>query len=297
MSEPWQWDTDAIKATVGAVRAGRSLAPRAWPSGATAAVALSFDSDHETIALRDGHTSPGKLSQGEYGARTALPRILRLLDRHQIPVSFYVPAVCAVLRPEEVRGYAGGGHEVALHGWIHERNAALPPGTERELTLRAADTLSKVTGVRPTGIRTPSWDFSPATVGIITELGLAYDSSLMAGDDPYEIDADGRPTGVVEIPVEWIRDDAPYFPGDPARPFTPPRAIGQMWRDEFDKAYADGGLFQLTMHPHVIGHRSRIVVLEELLDYIKGHRRIWFATHANVARYVADQAGLSRAQP
>ena len=296
MSEPWQWDTDAIRATVGAVRAGRSLAPQAWPQDATAAVALSFDSDHETIPLRDGFTSPGKLSQGEYGARTALPRILRLLDQHEIKASFYVPAVCALLRPEEVRGYAGHGHEVALHGWIHERNATLPPGAERELTLRAADTLTELTGIRPAGIRAPSWDFTPVTFGIITELGLAYDSSLMADDDPYEIEADGLPTGVVEIPVEWIRDDAPYFPGDPARPFTPPRAIGQMWRDEFDRAYADGGLFQLTMHPHVIGHRSRIVVLEELLDYIGGHQRIWFATHADVASYVAAQAGLARAE-
>ena len=296
MSEPWQWDTDAIRATVGAVRAGRSLAPQAWPQDATAAVALSFDSDHETIPLRDGFTSPGKLSQGEYGARTALPRILRLLDQHEIKASFYVPAVCALLRPGEVRGYAGHGHEVALHGWIHERNATLPPGAERELTLRAADILTELTGIRPAGIRTPSWDFTPVTFGIITELGLAYDSSLMADDDPYEIEADGLPTGVVEIPVEWIRDDAPYFPGDPARPFTPPRAIGQMWRDEFDRAYADGGLFQLTMHPHVIGHRSRIVVLEELLDYIGGHQRIWFATHADVASYVAAQAGLARAE-
>lgn len=296
MSEPWQWDTDAIRAAVGAVRAGRSLAPQAWPQDATAAVALSFDSDHETIPLRDGFTTPGKLSQGEYGARTALPRILRLLDQHEIKASFYVPAVCALLRPGEVRGYAGHGHEVALHGWIHERNATLPPGAERELTLRAADILTELTGIRPAGIRTPSRDFTPVTFGIITELGLAYDSSLMADDDPYEIEADGLPTGVVEIPVEWIRDDAPYFPGDPARPFTPPRAIGQMWRDEFDRAYADGGLFQLTMHPHVIGHRSRIVVLEELLDYIGGHQRIWFATHADVASYVAAQAGLARAE-
>jgi peptidoglycan/xylan/chitin deacetylase (PgdA/CDA1 family) len=260
-------------------------------------VALSFDSDHETIPIRDGHTSPGKLSQGEYGARTAVPRIMRLLSRHDVPVSFYLPAVCALLRPAEVRGYLDAGHEIALHGWIHERNATLPPGTERELTLRAADTLEKVAGRRPVGIRTPSWDFSPATFGIIAELGLEYDSSLMADDDPYEIEAGGQPTGVVEIPVDWIRDDAPYFPADPSRPFTPPRDIGQVWRDEFDRAYADGGLFQLTMHPHVIGHRSRFVVLEELLDHIAGHQGIWFATHAQVASYVATQAGLPGARP
>jgi peptidoglycan-N-acetylglucosamine deacetylase len=256
------------------------------------AVALSFDSDHETIWLRDGQTAPGRLSQGEYGARAAVPRILRLLDRRGIPASFYVPAVCAMLRPAEVLGYVQAGHEVALHGWIHERNASLPAAAERELTLRAADLLTRITGTPPAGIRTPSWDFSHATLGIIAELGLSYDSSLMADDDPYEIEAGGQPTGIVEIPVEWIRDDAPYFPGDPMRPFTPPRAIGEMWRDEFDQAYAQGGLFQLTMHPHVIGHRSRFVVLEELIDYITGHRGVWFASHADTASYVATTAGL-----
>src|SRR5260370_41494824 len=62
-----------------------------------------------------------------------------------------------------------------------------------------------------------------------------------------------------------------------------------MWRDEFGLAYAEGGLFQLTMHPHVIGHRSRIVALNELIEYMAGHD-VWFATHAEAARYVAEQA-------
>ena len=67
-----------------------------------------------------------------------------------------------------------------------------------------------------------------------------------------------------------------------------------MWRDEFDQAYAQGGLFQLTMHPHVIGPRSRFVVLAELVNYIAGHHGVWFATHADIASYVADSAGLRR---
>jgi peptidoglycan-N-acetylglucosamine deacetylase len=114
----------------------------------------------------------------------------------------------------------------------------------------------------------------------------------MADDDPYEIEADGQPTGLIEIPVEWIRDDAVYFPMDRytgLRPYTPPRGALTIWRDEFDAAYRDGGLFQLTMHPHVIGHRSRMAVLEELLDHITSHSGIWWATHAEVARYVRDQ--------
>lgn len=258
-------------------------------------VLLSFDSDHETPALRDGETSPGRMAQGEYGARVAVPRILELLRRHEVPASFYIPAVCALLRPDEVPAYIDGGHEVAVHGWIHERNTHLAYEEELDLLGRATDVLERQAGVRPIGIRTPSWDFSDSTLTVIRELGFLYDSSLMAADEPYELMADGSATGIVEIPVEWIRDDAPYLMMErfaSLRPYMPPRELGQIWKDEFDGAYAEGGVFQLTMHPHIIGHRSRMVVLEELLQYIHGHDDVWFTTHAELARHVARDLNI-----
>ncbi|WP_406144294.1 polysaccharide deacetylase [Streptomyces sp. NBC_01012] len=286
--QPWEWDEQTWRGHVGRVRAGRSLAPGSWPGGARCAVAVSFDSDHETPALRDGETSPAKLAQGEYGARVAVPKILALLERHRVQASFFMPAVCALLRPQEAKSYTAGGHELAIHGWIHERNTLLSPETERELQFRAADTLERIGGVRPVGIRTPSWDFSPQTLAITREMGLLYDSSLMADDEPYELVEDGEATGVAEIPVEWIRDDAPYFMMErfgSLRPYIAPRDVLRIWQDEFDAAYTAGGLFQLTMHPHIIGHRSRLVVLDELLAHIAEHTGVWFATHREVAEH------------
>jgi peptidoglycan-N-acetylglucosamine deacetylase len=293
--EPWQWPEATWRGYVDLVQAGSCLAPATWPDGARAAVALSFDSDHETPAMRDGKTSPGSLAQGTYGARAAVPRILALLADRQMPATFFMPAVSALLHPDEVRSYVDHGHEVALHGWIHERNLLLPAAVERDLGLRAMETLEKLAGVRPVGIRTPSWDFSPHTLEVIRELGLLYDSSLMADDEPYELLDRGEPTGIVELPVDWIRDDAPYFMMDrytALRPYTAPRDVVGIWRDEFLGAYEQGGIFQLTLHPHIIGHRSRLAALGELLDEIAGHSDLWFATHAQIAQYVRDQNPL-----
>ncbi|MFI5585830.1 polysaccharide deacetylase [Amycolatopsis sp. NPDC051758] len=290
--QPWQWDEKTWRGHVEHVRAGRPLRPASWPGGAKVAVALSFDSDHETPALRDGDVLPGKMAQGEYGARVGVPRLLKLLDRHRAPASFFVPAVSALLHDGEVKSYVDAGHEVALHGWIHERNTALSETEERDLAFRAADVLERLAGTRPVGIRTPSWDFSAHTLAITRELGLKYDSSLMADDDCYELLEHGEPTGVVELPVEWIRDDAPYFMMDrfaSLRPYTPPRGVLSIWRDEFDAAHAEGGIFQLTMHPHIIGHRSRITVLSELLDHITSHDDVWFATHAQIVDHVLQE--------
>jgi peptidoglycan/xylan/chitin deacetylase (PgdA/CDA1 family) len=137
-------------------------------------------------------------------------------------------------------------------------------------------------------MRAPSWDFSRQTLRILVELGLLYDSSLMADDEPYELLEEGQETGLVELPVEWIRDDAVYFNMhrfSALRPYTPPGGVLEIWKAEFDLAYKEGGLFLLTMHPHIIGHRSRMAMLEELVQYIRSFQGVWFATHEQVARF------------
>ncbi len=289
----WRWPEERWRRAVNKVRAGRSLTPAMWPDGTRVAVALSFDVDQETVALRDGKTSPALLAQGEYGSRAGLPRILKLLERYAIPASFYIPAVSALLHPDDVRRIAREGHEVGLHGWIHERNSNLAEADERQLTQRAAAVLEQLAGKPPVGLRTASWDFSDATLQIIRDMHLVYDSSLMGDDEPYELMEDGEPTGIVELPVEWIKDDYPYFGMDrlsTVRPHTAPSLVGEIWRREFDGAHVEGGLFLLTMHPHIIGHRSRMSVLEELIQHMRSRAGVWFATHEAVARYVKAHA-------
>ena len=292
--EPWQFPEDHWRRLVDRVRAGRPLRPREWPGGARCAVALSFDSDHETSDLREGGKSIGRLAWGQYGNRVGVPRILDLLARYDVKASFYVPAVTALIHPEEQRRIIAEGHEIGIHGWIHELNSVLSYEDERDLMLRSSDALAKTCGVRPVGMRTPSWDFSWNTLAIAAEMGLLYDSSLMSDEDCYELLLDGKPCGVVELPVEWVRDDAVYFMMNrfsALRPYTPPADVLDIFRREFEAAYADGGLFQLTMHPHVIGYRSRIWIIEELIRLARSRPGVWFATHAEVARWAKEHAG------
>lgn len=291
--QPWQWTEVHWRAILDQVRAGRALRPQSWPQGARCAFALSFDSDHETNELRDGGKSIGRLSWGQYGARVGVPRIAALLARHDIRASFYVPAVAALTYPDEQRALAAAGHEIGIHGWIHELNSVLPYEIERDLMLRASDTLTKITGARPVGLRTPSWDFSPSTLRIEKEMGLLYNSSLMADEDCYEILLDGEPSGVIELPVEWVRDDAVYFMMNrfqAQRPYTPPADVFDIFRREFDAAYDEGGIFQLTCHPHIIGYRSRIWILDELIRYARAKKNVWFATHEEVVGWAKANA-------
>jgi len=216
-----------------------------------------------------------------------------LLRTHEIAASFFVPAVSVMLHPASMKAIMQPGrHEVGLHGWIHERNSQLDAATERDLLTRAARALEAATGQRPVGMRTPSWDYSPSTIQIAKDLGLIYDSSLMADDRPYEVMAAGQSTGIIELPVEWILDDFPYFwmdRGSTVRPTMTPDEVFSIWKAEFDGAYEERGLFILTMHPHIIGHRSRIVVLDRLIRHMKTKPGVWFARHDEIAREAKKQ--------
>jgi peptidoglycan/xylan/chitin deacetylase (PgdA/CDA1 family) len=293
IDQPWLLAEDDWRKQVNRVRAGRPLRPESWPGNARCAVALSFDCDHETFELGGGGNAIGRLAWGEFGRRVGVPRILQALRKHDVTASFFMPAVCSLIDPEETKRIVDAGHEIGMHGWIHENNSKLDESTERELMLRARDVLEKNAGAAPVGFRSANWDLSPHTIALVAELGLEYDSSLMADEDCYELLLDGEASGVVEVPVEWLRDDAVYllFNREPAtRPWMSPDDVFAIFEREFDKAWEDGGLFQLVMHPFVIGYRSRIWILEQLIERAKTKGNVWFGSHVEVARWVRDNS-------
>lgn len=284
---------DQLKAQMFHVSAGKRL-KGAWPNGAKVAVGLSFDVDNATATLSTGTIDYELISRGEYGALDGLPRILRLLDRLQVPASFFIPAVSALLHPQMIANIQSGklAHEIGVHGWIHERLPVLNNEREEQRLLnQSIETLTKMTGKRPIGYRAPSWKHSSWTMGQVKAAGFLYDSSLMASDDAYEILLDGKPTGVVELPIERILDDSPYF-GTNADGSNPTiDDVFTVFQAEFDVAYEEEGLYLLTMHPHLTGHRSRVVLLERLIHYMKKKGGVWFATHEQIATHVKPLIG------
>jgi peptidoglycan/xylan/chitin deacetylase (PgdA/CDA1 family) len=280
---------EQIRQAVATARMGRKLTPKAWPNGARIAVCLTFDVDNEL--LQRANPLPVPLSVGEYGATTAVPRILDLLDRHQVPATFFIPAMGAMLHPDMLSSILSRHrHEVGVHGWIHEFWPGIGDAAKEERMLTSdIDYLTKATGRRPVGVRAPSSGFSPHTFGFVRKAGFLYDSSLLAADEPYEIVSNGQPSGVIELPIAEVSNDYVYY-GETANGALPsPDAVFQIYKAEFDLAYQERTMFILTQHPHVGGRRSRIVNLDRLITYIKSKGDVWFATMEQVATYVKQQ--------
>ena len=283
-----RWTEEQILKAVAPSRAGRKLTPKVWPNNSRVAVCLSFDVDNESYLLAAGTTSPTTLSAADFGAQEGLPRILAVLDKYNIPSSFFIPAVSAILHPEMIPAIMKSGrHEIGVHGWIHENPPGLAAGEEERLMDQAIEYLTKATGKRPVGYRAPAWAFSENTLGLIRKKNFFYDSSLQAMDEPYEIVSNGEATGLVELGIDWT------LAGPLSRPErhdasarAPLQAVSRRVRRRADMRTT----FVLTLHPHVTGHRAPLRYFDQFVAYIKSKPGVSFTTCEQIARYVKEQA-------
>ena len=266
-----------------------------WPGDLRCVAMLTFDVDGVSGAINqnpDTARLPSFMSMREYGPSVATPRILDLLDKYGIKASFYIPGYVAETHEELVADIQARGHEIGHHGYMHEPPATLTLLQEAQVLDKGSAILQRITGERPLGYRSPSWELSEASLPLLAERGFIYDSSLMGNDIPYLVDADGR--DLVEIPVHWELDDVPYFNYSPAlgvrNVAADPQQVYSVWSAAFEGMRHYRRSFMLTMHPYAIGRPGRLRMLERLIQYIQGFSDVAFMRAIDVARMFARQS-------
>ena len=294
VTSPLNLSDEQIGEIVHQYRAGDDLTPSEWPGAARLAVLFSIDIDNEAMWLAEGVSAPSKLSNTEFGGRRGLARLTGLFDAHDIPVTFFVPAVSLKIAPDMAGIISEAGHhEVALHGWVHEYADTLSEAEHRDSLQRSIEYLEKTFGERPVGYRAPAAIMAPHTAKLLREMNLLYDSSLLADDRPYELLADGEPTGIVELPLSFNTEDSMLvneFENNFSQ-ILAPRDVLQLFKDEFDVAHKEGGMMVFVIHPHVSGRRAQSLVFQELIEYMKARDDVWFGTHRQAAEYIIDRRG------
>jgi peptidoglycan-N-acetylglucosamine deacetylase len=263
-----------------------------WPAGKRAAAAFTFDVDAESAVLWGNEAVGARMSvmsHQAYGPLVGIPRILDLLDEHQIRSTFFVPGHTADRYPAAIRSLVAAGHEIAHHGYLHEQPTQLTRDEEIDALDRGLAALDEVAGVRPVGYRAPMWDLSWHTPGLLAERGFLYDSSLMDADHPYELAVDFGGS-LVEIPIQWALDDWEQYCFLPDVSGTglieSPRKARELWQLEFDGLRRVGGCWVLTNHPFLSGRPSRAFELGDLMRYVRGHSDVWVASLSEIAEHV-----------
>lgn len=268
-----------------------------WPNGARCAVMLTFDFDAETLWLsRDPANAkrPGTLSQGAYGGKVGVPKIVELLAEEGLKGTFFVPGWTAERYPHRMEEILGGGHEVGHHGYLHEWIDPDYPDKEREALEKGLDALKRTVGIRPAGFRSPAGESSENMIAMLQEYGFLYDSSLMDDVFPYRHRLADGSAGPVELPWHWSVDDAPYalFSIASPRPIMTNEHILSIWKAEFREIYKWGGMINVLTHPQIIGRPARLAILREFIAFARSFPGVEFATCEEVARsWAAAEAG------
>jgi peptidoglycan-N-acetylglucosamine deacetylase len=276
--------------------------PYPWPQGRRAAVVMSVDFDGPTPFLfnhRDDDDTLGllgELEQRRFGPRQGVWRLLDIFAELELHASFYVPGAIATAHPDTVRQIIARGHEVGLHGDLHERVDQLDRD-ELDAVMERSQAALRAVGVEgPLGYRSPSWEMTEPAWDAIEQAGVAYDSSLMGYEHPYRM---GK---LIEVPVSWTLDDAIFYRYTPGtvRPPVAPATLMASWEQEIEAAKRYGTLVMLTVHPWQSGRATRAAALRELLARHRSDPELWWATTAEVARHHAglrDDAWAEELRP
>ena len=269
--------------------------PIRWPDGARCAVNISFDMDAESLLhIYFGDTAPNRVAMASrlrYGPEVAVPRIVDAFRRAGIRQTFFVPGWCMEQYPRAVALIADHGHEIAHHGYMHEKVNQLGRDEERSVFLRALDSIVKVTGTRPRGFRAPSGSFSRHTLDLLVEAGLDYDASLAGPHIPYVIAT--QRGGLVELPHDVTMDDWTQYvclkEFGYMLPIASPAQAMEVWRAEFDAAWRHGALWNAVWHPFVSGRLARCDAMSELIEYMQAKGGVWFARLDEIAAHVQSE--------
>lgn len=263
------------------------------PAGKRIAVNIGADFDAQCCWIAKDLSTPGFIARGEFEAEVGVPRVLSALEQHGIRANFFTPGHTMETYPRRFAEVVAAGHEISAHGCYHESLPTLSPDEERRLMELQIEQHIRNVGRRPRGYRSPSWDFTDATLEILEEFEFDWDSSLMGRDfeayrpRPFTVGREtptvfGDESRIVEFPPSWYLDDVinlDHIPGM-IEGLASTEVVFQRWKDHFDFARerVDGGIVAFTVHPQTIGRAHNLLMFERLLDYMSGFDDVWFAT-------------------
>ena len=276
--------------------------PIPWPDGARCAASLVFDVDLDSmLRLTYGARTAERVSTLSWlqYEQIAIPRIVRLFRDLGIKQTFFFPGYCIDTYPGLVEQVLGDGHEVGLHGYLHEVSFEQTAGDELAILERGLEAAARVMPKPPIGWRAPLYGLSDRSPELLVEHGFLYDASLMGDDQPYVL---STPKGeLIEVPGDWANDDWPPYAHVPDLDYvmqvSAPQRAAEVWRAEIEAAYRHGGCWVTAFHPSISGRLARLEVVADLLEEMLGRGDVWIAPLSEIAAHVRQMIDSNQWTP
>ena len=286
----------------GSDRESRIENPIPWPHGARCAASFSFDVDIDSmLRLTYEEKTPQRLATLSWLGyeELAVPRLVRLYEEMGVRQTFFFPGYCIDTYPKLVEAVLEGGHEVGLHGYLHEVMNDQDAATELEILERGLEAAGKLMDSPPVGWRAPLYAISDRSPELLLDHGFVYDASLMEDDQPYLL---RTPKGdLVELPSETANDDWTHYAHVPDLEYMmqirAPHVAEEVYRAEFEAAYRHGGLWISVWHPSISARLSRLEVLVGMLRDMLERGDVWVAPLSEIAMHVKKLVAAGEWKP
>lgn len=265
-----------------------------------AIVCVTVDFDAVSLWMNWGATGERTLARGEFGGRIGAPRLLDVFARTGIATTWFIPGHTVDTYPDFVRSVHEAGHEIGNHGYCHESFNQISPDDVARVVAAGSNSIERVTGKRPLGMRVPAGDFDGSLFEFLEREGFVYNSSVVGEYDAWHCHAKGelnfdRPNTpgarlqLVQLPLSFVMNDFNYYEfnyGDPQlHGLCSPDYVEGIWKAQFDYMYANvpGGILNLTLHPQSSGWGLRAAMLERFIRYCQEKPGCVFRTCLDVA--------------
>jgi allantoinase len=220
-------------------------------------------------------------TQREYGNRTGIFRVLDVLDRYQIKAGVATNAMAAERYPFLIEQCRKRGYEFIAHGTSANRmlSSKMSEAEEKAEIATSIAAIEKAAGVKPAGWLGQEYGESQRTPQLLADAGLDYVLDWPNDDQPYPMKVGKKFVSMPNQP-EW--DDVQQLW---LRRINTPR-YPDIVADAFELLHREGGqVFNLSIHPWLMGMAHRIKYLDEALRRIERFGNIWQATPGEVAAY------------
>ena len=295
---------------------GRALPDAGWPDEAQ--LALCFVVNYEegaeygpgdetgriethgtTYAFPPGVRNLRLESDYEYGSRVGIWRLFDLFAQEQIPITMHASAVAVELNPDVGQACRELDFEVCAHGWRWEEQWTLTAAEELDRIRRAAASLERTCGTRPSGWYS-RYGPSPHTRAMVVEAGgFLYDSDAYNDDLPYFVDVEGAQHLVV--PYSGVYNDTRLLHGA----LDDPDGLVRLMRHAVNQYLHEGKtrprMMTVGLHPRIAGQAGRCGALRRFIGECRSLGEIWFARRAEIASHwharFGNTQGSSRSDP
>jgi peptidoglycan/xylan/chitin deacetylase (PgdA/CDA1 family) len=226
--------------------------------------------DNLGLARAVGRREATRPDPDEPGLRYGLPRALEMFARRELTATFFVEGWNALHHPDALLAMVEGGHEVGLHGWLHERWAELSE-QDRERLIFDGSAALRSAGIKCCGFRASGGYRGTRTASVLKELGYIYDSSIDVETEWDPVSVRRLPEGLISIPWHWdMVDYCQYLDHSAfANGRREPHEVEAHWVRVFEDTVEKGGLLTMILHPYVtFVNDARVAVLERFLDRV-----------------------------